>query len=61
MGRIEAIIASGSDESERNREVTLTYACEECGEEFESTAVDPIDAACPDCGGEFVSVRPSVY
>jgi DNA-directed RNA polymerase subunit RPC12/RpoP len=61
MGRIERIIEAGSDESERNPEVTTIYACEECSEEFESTDEDPMDASCPVCGSECVSVRPAVY
>ena len=61
MGLTERLGAAGSQDRERNPEVAYTYACDECCEEFESTAEDPFDVTCPACESDCVTPRPAVY
>ena len=61
MELIERLGAAGSQDRERSPEVAYTDVCDECCEEFESTAADPFDVTCPVCGSDCVSPRLAVY
>ena len=59
MGLFERARSAGS--GARNGDVTYVYGCENCREETESPAPDPIAVTCPVCGSDCVSARPAVY
>jgi len=50
MALIERLKSMIGEEEER----TYSYACSDCGEEFQSTAVNPNDVECPNCGSQRV-------